>query len=96
MRCLSTFFFIFSLVLFASLNDARNDPEEYWRNVMKDDPMPKTIQDALIEDSFASSDKGNKIGRFTKNFDTKPNLIIYCSHVMYNQKDHELTSSNMN
>nr|GEU59507.1 hypothetical protein [Tanacetum cinerariifolium] len=96
MRYLSTFLFIFSLVLVAGLNDARNDPEEYWRNVMKDDPMPKTIQDALIQDSSTTSDKGNKRDRFTKNFDTKPNLIIYRSHVIYNQKDHELTSSKMN
>ncbi|XP_024959777.1 uncharacterized protein LOC112500511 [Cynara cardunculus var. scolymus] len=75
------------------MNDARKGPEEYWRSIMKDEPMPKAIQDVLSEDS---TDKENNRDRFTRDFDTKPNLIIYHSHVMYNQKDHELASSKIN
>ncbi|KVI01976.1 Organ specific protein [Cynara cardunculus var. scolymus] len=93
MKSLSTFVFLFSLVLLARMNDARKGPEEYWRSIMKDEPMPKAIQDVLSEDS---TDKENNRDRFTRDFDTKPNLIIYHSHVMYNQKDHELASSKIN
>ncbi|KAL7584883.1 BURP domain-containing protein 17 [Lactuca sativa] len=93
MRSLSTGLFFFSLILLASLHDAREGPKEYWRSVMKDEPMPKAIQDVLIQDSARSN---NNKDRFTRNFDTKPNLIIYHSHVIYNQKDHELASSKMN
>uniref|UniRef100_M1AQP3 Organ-specific protein P4 n=1 Tax=Solanum tuberosum TaxID=4113 RepID=M1AQP3_SOLTU len=32
---------LFSLALYT---DARKDPGEYWRDVMKDEPMPKAIQ----------------------------------------------------
>ncbi|KAL8264560.1 hypothetical protein R6Q59_022690 [Mikania micrantha] len=63
---------------------------------MKDEPMPKALQDVLIRDSVAITDIVNKKDLFTRNFDTKPNLIIYHSHVMYNQKDHELASSKIN
>ncbi|KAI3755557.1 hypothetical protein L1987_55360 [Smallanthus sonchifolius] len=96
MRSPSAILFLFSLLLLATLNDARNGPEEYWRSVMKDEPMPKALQDVLIPGSFASGDKENKKDRFKRNFDTKANLIIYRSHVMYNQKDHEFASSKLN
>ncbi|PHU04491.1 hypothetical protein BC332_25313 [Capsicum chinense] len=33
--------FLLSLALYT---DARKDPGEYWRDVMKDEPMPKAIQ----------------------------------------------------
>ncbi|KAK1431170.1 hypothetical protein QVD17_14454 [Tagetes erecta] len=92
MRSLFLILFLFSLLLLASVNDARKDPEEYWRSVMKDEPMPKALEDVLIRDPSTSNMKD----RFTRNFDTKPNLIIYHSHVMYNQKGHELTSSKLN
>ncbi|KAI3497322.1 hypothetical protein L1887_39848 [Cichorium endivia] len=96
MKSLSTSLFFFSLILLASLHDAREGPKEYWRSVMKDEPMPKAIQDVLMEDPNGSNDKENKKARFTRNFDTKANLIIYHSHVIYNQKGHELASSKMN
>ncbi|XP_076922737.1 organ-specific protein P4-like [Bidens hawaiensis] len=95
MRSLFAVVFLFSLLLLASVNDARTGPEEYWRSVMKDEPMPKALQDVLIQDP-SNGDKENKKDRFIRNFDTKPNLIIYRSHVMYNQKDHELASSKLN
>ena len=63
-------------------NEARSNPGEYWRSIMKDEPMPKAIQDVLpLEDV--------KKDLFVRNFDLKPNLIIYHSHVMYNEnKNH--------
>ncbi|KAI3804962.1 hypothetical protein L1987_26882 [Smallanthus sonchifolius] len=96
MRSLFTILCLFSVLLLASVNDARKGPEEYWQSVMKDEPMPKALQDVLIHDQSDSGDKENKKDRFTRNFDTKANLIIYRSHVMYNQKDHELASSKLN
>ncbi|KAI3804961.1 hypothetical protein L1987_26881 [Smallanthus sonchifolius] len=96
MRSISAILFLFSLLLLANLSDARKGPEEYWGSVMKDEPMPKALQDVLIPGSSALRDKENKKDRFTRNFDTKANLIIYRSHVMYNQKDHEIASSNFN
>ncbi|PWA73420.1 Organ specific protein [Artemisia annua] len=64
MRSISVFLFLFSILLVASLNDARLGPEEYWRSVMKDDPMPKAITDFLDQHS-------SKKERFTKKFDAK-------------------------
>lgn len=63
---------------------------------MKDEPMPKAIQDVLIPYSSGLGDKEDMKHRFTRDFDTKPNLIIYQSHVIYIQKDHELASSKLN
>ncbi|MFS7920794.1 putative organ specific protein [Helianthus anomalus] len=71
-------------------------PEEYWKSVMKDEPMPETLQNVLVHDSSSLEDKEKKKDQFIRNFDTKPNLIIYHSHVMYNQKGHELASSKLN
>nr|GEU59509.1 hypothetical protein [Tanacetum cinerariifolium] len=70
MRTISVFLFLFSILLVASLNDARLGPEEHWRSIMKDDPMPKAITDFLDQSS-------SKKERFTKSFDVKPNIISY-------------------
>lgn len=70
-------------------NEARSNPREYWSSVMKDEPMPKTILEVLpLEDGV----KENK-NIFIKNFDLKPNLIIYRSHVVYSEKHHHIVSS---
>ncbi|KAF5758767.1 putative organ specific protein [Helianthus annuus] len=89
LKSLSTLITFFSLLLILSRIEARSDPREYWRSVMKDEPMPKTIQDVLpLED-------GMKVNKdiFTRNFNLKPNLIIYRSHVVYSEKNHHIVSS---
>lgn len=70
-------------------NEARSSPREYWRSVMKDEPIPKTIQDVLPLEG------GLKVNKdlFIRNFDLKPNLIIYRSHVVYSEKNHHIVSS---
>ncbi|KAI3753250.1 hypothetical protein L2E82_25297 [Cichorium intybus] len=89
MKSPSTFFVLFSLFLIVSSNEARSNPGDYWRSIMKDEPMPKTIQDVLPLRDVKKVDKD----LFIRNFDLKPNLIIYHSHVMYSEKNHHIVSS---
>ncbi|MFS7980125.1 hypothetical protein Hanom_Chr10g00935691 [Helianthus anomalus] len=74
MRSLTNFLFLFSLILvriyvykgvriemhitIASLCDARADPDNYWKIVMKDELMP-TTQDAQSQDTQRSSGTDN-------------------------------------
>lgn len=69
--------------------EARSNPIEYWRNIMKDEPMPKAIQDVLPLEDVKKLNKD----LFITNFDLKPNLIIYRSHVVYSEKNHHIVSS---
>ncbi|KAL8255341.1 hypothetical protein R6Q59_033562 [Mikania micrantha] len=88
-KFLSTCIIFFILLLIVRSHEARSDPREYWRSVMKNEPMPKTIQDVLpLNDDL----KGNNFV-FVRNFDLKPNLIIYRSHVEYSEKNHHIVSS---
>ncbi|KAF5787310.1 putative organ specific protein [Helianthus annuus] len=59
MRSLTIFLFLFSLILIASLCDARADPDNYWKIVMKDKLMPTTFQDAQSQDTQRSSGADN-------------------------------------
>ncbi|KAD4179152.1 hypothetical protein R6Q59_022693 [Mikania micrantha] len=61
MRSSSVFLVLFSLLLIASLHEARKDPEEYVKSVTKDEPVPKT----------------NQGGEFARDFDTRPNLKMF-------------------
>ncbi|PWA46299.1 organ specific protein [Artemisia annua] len=73
-----------------SYNEARSNPREYWRSIMRDEPMPKTIQDVL---PLGDVKKINK-NIFMKNFDLKPNLIIYHTHdIAFPEKNHHIGSS---
>ncbi|KAL6531834.1 hypothetical protein OROMI_028197 [Orobanche minor] len=63
--------------LSAYVIDARKDPGEYWESVMKGEKMPKAIANLLGQNSASDFSNTNK---FTTNFDTKPNLIIYHNH----------------
>ncbi|KAL8238187.1 hypothetical protein R6Q59_019268 [Mikania micrantha] len=88
-KALSVFLIIFFFLLISSTNEATSSPQEYWRSIMKDEPIPKTIQDVLpLEDGI----KVNK-NTFIRNFDLKPNLIIYRSHVVYSAENHHIVSS---
>ncbi|KAL8205250.1 hypothetical protein R6Q57_008801 [Mikania cordata] len=73
----------------SSTNEATSSPQEYWRSIMKDEPIPKTIQDVLpLEDGIKVNEN-----TFIRNFDLKPNLIIYRSHVVYSAENHHIVSS---
>ncbi|KAI3804966.1 hypothetical protein L1987_26889 [Smallanthus sonchifolius] len=73
MRSFSVFFVVFSLLLLASLREARKDPEDYSRSMMK----LKMIQDALSQDSRGSNDEENKKGHFARDFDAQLNLKMF-------------------
>ncbi|KAI9123651.1 hypothetical protein K1719_004951 [Acacia pycnantha] len=67
-----SFFFILSLLLLVSnVSYARKDLEAYWEKKMKGLPMPELIKDL--------SDADRDL--FVRDFDMKPNVIIYHSHV---------------
>ncbi|GAA0145184.1 hypothetical protein Leryth_004353 [Lithospermum erythrorhizon] len=78
---------IFSIVLGAYVVDARRDPENYWKAIMKDEVMPKALSDLLIQDPSSqatgegrlSSFREADMGRFTRNFNAEPNVILYHS-----------------
>ncbi|KAH7835790.1 hypothetical protein Vadar_029895 [Vaccinium darrowii] len=75
---------------FSSSYDARKDPADYWKSIMKGDPMPEKIQQLVflqdpsslseekIKKCCSSSDSINT-DHFRKDLDTSPNLISYHS-----------------
>ncbi|MFS7905884.1 putative organ specific protein [Helianthus anomalus] len=77
MRSLTVFLFLFSVLLNSSLYDARKDPEEIWKSVMRDEPMPKTIQDALSQDSTRSNNEVKMKDQSVSVFDTQPNHKMF-------------------
>ncbi|KAL1554249.1 organ-specific protein P4-like [Salvia divinorum] len=67
------------LLFLASLvcvGGARRGPEEYWKSTMSDEAMPKAIHDLMSPNPTSDS---IDLDRFIKNFETKPNVIIYHS-----------------
>ncbi|XP_030523142.1 organ-specific protein S2 [Rhodamnia argentea] len=78
--------FLFSLLLFAEVNDARESPGDYWRKIMKDQPMPESIRDLIHPESSSGNEK-NSIG-FVRDFDMRPNAIIYHGHGDAEDKQH--------
>lgn len=64
-----------------SFNQARKDPAgDYWKMVMKDQPMPEAIKGLMIRAGTGDSH------RFVKDFDIKPNVIIYHAHPDHKEK----------
>lgn len=72
--------FIFQL---AHIAVARKDPRDYWKNTMNGEPMPKAITD-LFQQTPASDSTNSD--HFVRNFETKPNVIIYHSHHVDSEK----------
>ncbi|CAN0909906.1 hypothetical protein LINGRAHAP2_LOCUS26025 [Linum grandiflorum] len=60
------------------LPEAEGGAEEYWKKVMKNEPLPSSIKE-LVNDAVSSSsvDGKKKKLRFVKDFDTTTNAIIY-------------------
>ncbi|EXC07327.1 hypothetical protein L484_021235 [Morus notabilis] len=76
------------MVQFASTSESRKDAEgEYWRNVMKDQPMPKEIQGLIVHDHLESAPKNSNEkadchgthdqNSFTDDFEPTPNVSAY-------------------
>ncbi|KAL1557999.1 organ-specific protein P4 [Salvia divinorum] len=65
--------FLLSLLLFAFVCVARKDPGEVWKAAMDEETMPNAIKDLFDVGSSM------KMDRFVRDFDVKPNVIIYHS-----------------
>ncbi|EXB63583.1 hypothetical protein L484_026922 [Morus notabilis] len=73
------------MVQFASTSESRKD--SYWRNVMKDQPMPKAIQGLIVHDHSESAPKNSNEkadchgthdqNSFTDDFEPTPNVSAY-------------------
>ncbi|XP_034681804.1 organ-specific protein P4-like [Vitis riparia] len=91
------FFTIFSLLLVGNAIGGRKEPGVYWRDVMKDEPMPKAIQGLLPEDQSSSllSKKPNcqtmpgarNGGDIVKGFEPKKEKVFW----VYDDEDAKLT-----
>lgn len=94
----------------AKSGDARKDPApaaaaDYWKSMMKGEPMPGAIEEILVHDHgaeiSASKQKDEKkekkrwdpskisMAHFKRDFDTTPNMIIYHSHMGHHDQTHE-------
>ncbi|CAK7329715.1 unnamed protein product [Dovyalis caffra] len=88
MKSSFAFFILFSLFSFANVINARKDTGEYWRAVMKDQPIPEAIQGLIRADPTAlpsvSNEKAdchttesNKKKNFVKDFGPEPTASVY-------------------
>ncbi|EOX97317.1 hypothetical protein QUC31_015760 [Theobroma cacao] len=79
---MKTFFAVFIfcfLLLSANPNHARKEPGDYWKSVMKDQPMPEAIKGLLHQDPASALGSEKNMKHFVKDFDTKHSVIIYDS-----------------
>ncbi|XP_019094291.1 PREDICTED: uncharacterized protein LOC104777843 [Camelina sativa] len=69
------FFILFSFLLFVNLSEGRSGgggvAEEYWKKMMKNEPLPEPIKE-LLYNPFRTAEE-----RFIQSFDTKSVVIIY-------------------
>ncbi|KAF8075648.1 hypothetical protein N665_1074s0004 [Sinapis alba] len=67
------FFVLFSFLLFVNLSEGRSGgvAEEYWKKIMKNEPLPEPIKE-LLNNPFRTGEE-----RFIKDFKTKSIVIIY-------------------
>ncbi|KAE9593328.1 hypothetical protein Lal_00029242 [Lupinus albus] len=91
MKSIFALFLVFSLLLVANLSYAIKHEGEYWKNIMKDQPMPETIKDLLVQDPQVL-DSGKD--HFIRDFDIRPNVILYHTHVVSKkQKQHPFVNN---
>lgn len=55
------------------MGEGSKDPADYWNEIMKGQEMPKALLEALVRGDVA---------HFTKDFDLRPNALIYHKHQM--------------
>ncbi|KAJ4967130.1 hypothetical protein NE237_018979 [Protea cynaroides] len=96
-----------SLLLITSSVDARKDPAEYWKDVMKDQPMPEVIQGLLLANPESlpkektdchTPMETQKLEKFNWDVNLQSSSIIYHGHDENKEdktpmKDFELNSS---
>ncbi|CAF2081695.1 hypothetical protein BRARA_F00394 [Brassica rapa] len=72
-RYLVFVFVLFSFLLFVNLSEGRSGgvAEEYWKKIMKNEPLPEPIKE-LLNNPFRTGEE-----RFVKDFKTKSIVIIY-------------------
>ncbi|XP_039062981.1 organ-specific protein S2-like, partial [Hibiscus syriacus] len=80
MKTFFSFIIISFLLLFVNVSYGRKEPGDYWRSVMKDEPMPEAIKGLLHEDPKGSAmDPGKKMEQFVRDFDSRHSLIYHNS-----------------
>ncbi|XP_042507201.1 organ-specific protein S2-like [Macadamia integrifolia] len=90
MEFVLAFLTISSLLLFSNSIDARKDPAEYWKDVMKEQPMPEAIQGLLPSNtgSDAALEKTqNKEQKFNLDLNIQSTAIIYHGHDEHNKEE---------
>ncbi|RDX89739.1 hypothetical protein CR513_28500 [Mucuna pruriens] len=87
MKSIFAFFFVFSLLLVVNLSYARKDMGDYWKNMMNGQPMPEAIKDLLVQDPQVSDAVKD---HFIRDFDIRPNVILYHTHVVSNKQKQKL------
>ncbi|XP_021731619.1 organ-specific protein P4-like [Chenopodium quinoa] len=69
---------LLSLILLASSSEGRKDPQTYWGDMMKGQPMPEALKDFINQRSYENHEKKEAIiTNFIKDFDPIPNASAY-------------------
>ncbi|XP_021829915.1 organ-specific protein S2-like [Prunus avium] len=84
MKSLCAILALFSLLLFAKTIDSRRDVGKYWKNVMKEQPMPHAIEGLLVDISDSTpkekADCHEKVKKpfvEVEEFEPRPSLTSY-------------------
>ncbi|KAF5751114.1 hypothetical protein HS088_TW02G00124 [Tripterygium wilfordii] len=82
MKPISLFFLLLLLCLLSigTISHGRKEAGDYWKSIMKDQPMPDSIKSLYFQQNprIPLSDKENA-NKFVKDFDVGRNAIIYHS-----------------
>ncbi|XP_021738581.1 organ-specific protein S2-like [Chenopodium quinoa] len=69
---------LLSLILLTSSSEGRKDPQTYWGDMMKGQPMPEALKDFINQKSYEGHEKKDTIiTGFIKDFDPIPNISAY-------------------
>ncbi|XP_016193150.1 uncharacterized protein LOC107634084 [Arachis ipaensis] len=92
MKPFFAFFIVFSLLLGANLSYGRKElVGEYWKKMIKGQSMPEAIKEILVveDPQISSSDSSRTKDNFIRDFDIKPNVILYHSHKQKQKHNHK-------
>lgn len=68
----------------AGPTNGRKSPGDYWREIMKDQPIPESIKDFLNQNQ-----KGESTKVLNKKFDPSPNAMRYGHYVLAEEVKHQ-------
>ncbi|XP_057550641.1 organ-specific protein P4-like isoform X2 [Amaranthus tricolor] len=80
-------FFLFFMIIFLMFSNeiyARKGPEEYWKEIMKDQPLPEALNGIIEPKRLNPSEKTSFWSHFKRDFDVTSNVIIYHPHQQNN------------